>query len=406
MIRGGAGMERKQTYVFSEIEDYRETLENRHLRSKNLFVLGITAILGLSVLTYMLIAGYPIKSTLSLMSAFLIVVFFNLACLAYGSENHSFYRLNQYTTTFGIYTISIAMIFYFESPSMIAALFIAYAISAFYQDLKIMLLSNVFLFFAVISIIIRYPQYFTFANPSFENEIGVPFFFLVFIFVLTISSYIIIKQKRFFYNQIALAKESEFRNIDLLLDLQKQVTGRSIDLAKYYENVGAFTKAFSEKIQMDNVFTEKLEILQALENNTPFPLLHEKHPQLDKEEYDRIQDLLLGNHQKLMKLAMKISFAKDIHVKKREIFSETQFKSFNHQSDSIEIKILAFAVFYAALKRGNAAMRPLTEAEIYNVLVYTDYYYTIDPGIIRIYQENNAVFDDIVTDILGKKGKA
>jgi len=202
-----------------------------------------------------------------------------------------------------------------------------------------------------------------------------------------------------------LSKETEFRNIDLMIDLQKQATGKTIDLAKYYESVSAFAKAFTQKIETENVLQEKIQLLQELENHTSYAALLAKYPQYSKEDLDHLEDLLMGNHEKLMKLAIKISFAKDIHVKKREIFSETQFKSFNHQHDSLDIKILAFAVFYTSLKRGNAMMRPLTEEEIYNVLVYTDYYYTIDPRIMHIYQENNQVFDDIVTDDLGRRGK-
>ncbi|MCK7489945.1 MAG: DUF2730 domain-containing protein [Anaerotruncus sp.] len=313
--------------------------------------------------------------------------------------------MNQYITTLGVYILAIAMIFVFESPAMIATLFLAYAITAFYQDLKVLMISNAFLVFAILSLIFRYPELLEFPNPSQESSFAIPFFFLVFVFILTISSFILVKQKRFFYNQIALSKENEFRNIDLLIDLQNQVTGKTIDLPKYYANVSAFAKAFSAKLQMENVFQEKIEILQAMENNTTIPALLAKYSKYTKEELEHLQDLLLGNHEKLMKLAMKISYAQDVHIKKREIFSETQFRSLNHQSDNLEIKILAFAVFYTALRRGSAAMRPLTEEEIYNVLVYTDYYYTIDSGIIRIYQENNKVFDDIVNDVLGKEGE-
>jgi len=398
-------MQRKQTYVFSEIEEYREMLENRHLRTKNLFVLILTTILGIAVVTYMFITRYELNATLSLMTGFIVVILFNFACLAYGQENHRFNQMNQYTTTLGVFGIALAMIFIFKSPSMIATLFIAYAITAFYQDMKAMLLSNAFLLFAVIAILFKFPEYLDFANSGADNDFGVPFFFLVFIIILTISSYIIIKQKRFFYNQIALSKETEFRNIDLMIDLQKQATGKTIDLAKYYESVSEFAKAFTKKIETENVLQEKIQLLQELENHTSYATLLAKYPQYSKEDFDHLDDLLMGNHEKLMKLAIKISFAKDVHVKKREIFSETQFKSFNHQHDSLDIKILAFAVFYTSLKRGNAMMRPLTEEEIYNVLVYTDYYYTIDPRIMHIYQENNQVFDDIVTDDLGRRGK-
>jgi len=399
-------MRRKQSYVFTEIEDYRQLLENQHLRTKNRFVMVLFIILAASVITYMFATGQDLTTTLSLMVGFLLVIFANFTMIAYGMENYRFYSLNQYITTFGIYIIAIAMIFMFQSPSMIATLFIAYALTAFFQDLKVMFLSNSLLVFAVLSIIFKFPQFLEFVNPSQESAFAVPTFFLVFILVLTISSFIIVKQKRFFYNQIALSKENEFRNIDMLIDLQQQVTGKNVDVAKYYANVANFAKAFSAKIQVDNVFQEKIDILQALENDVSLAALAEKYPKYAKEELARLQDLLIGGHEKLLKLAMKISFVKDVHVKKREIFSETQFRSLNHQSDSLEIKILAFAVFYASLRRGNAAMRPLSEEEIYNVLVYTDYYYTIDPRIIKIYRDNNQVFDDIVNDIFGKKAKA
>lgn len=398
-------MQRKQTYVFSEIEEYRETLENRHLRTKNLFVLILLFLLGAVVITYMFVSHYEIKTTLSLMTAFLAVLLINLACLAYGQENHRFNLMNQYITTIGIFGISIGMIFIFKSPSMIATLFIAYAITAFYQDMKAMLLSNSLLFFAVVMILFKFPEYLAFANTMIDDDFGIPFFFLVFIVILTISSYIIIKQKRFFYNQIALSKETEFRNIDLMMDLQKTVMGKTIDLPTYYANVEKFAQAFTKKIGTENILEEKIHILQDLENHVSYAILLEKYPQYSIDEFDRLQDLLMGNHEKLLKLSVKVGFSKDIHVKRREIFSETQFKSFNHQHDSLEIKILAFAVFYTSLKRGNSMMRPLTEEEIYNVLVYTDYYYMIDPRIMHIYQENNKVFDDIVTDDLGRRGK-
>jgi len=399
-------MERKQTYVFSEIEDYRRLLETKHMRTKNTFVMVLTLLLGISVCTYMFLIQFDRMSTYYVMGGFLLVFVNNFAMTAYGAENYLFYRMNQYITTLAIYILAVAMIFLFKTPAMIAALFLAYAITAFYQDFFVMLLSDLFLIFAVVSVLFKFPQFLEFVNATQESAFAIPFFFLVFIFVLTISTYILVKQKRFFYNQIALSKENEFRNIDTLMDLQEQVTGKTVDVPKYYANLATFTKAFSAKIKVDDVFREKIEILQALENGVSVSTLREKHPGRSPEDFDRLAELLISHHEKLRKLAMKIGFLKDVHVKRREIFSETQFRSLNHQSDSLEIKIIAFAVFYAALRRGNSAMRPLTEKEIYNVLVYTDYYYTIDPGIIRIYQDNHEVFDAIIEDIFGRRVKA
>jgi len=100
-----------------------------------------------------------------------------------------------------------------------------------------------------------------------------------------------------------------------------------------------------------------------------------------------------------------MAYSRHIEVKKREIFSETQFKSFNHQTDSLEIKIIAFVLFYTALKKGFAVLPGLPEEQIYDVLIHSDFYYYMDPRIIKVYQENSDVFDEIVKDAFKKKVK-
>ncbi|MCK7489944.1 MAG: hypothetical protein MZU79_06765 [Anaerotruncus sp.] len=64
---------------FSEIEDYRLLLENKHLRTKNKFVLILVLLLGAAVITYMFLTRSDWKTTLSLMAGFLIVILVNVA---------------------------------------------------------------------------------------------------------------------------------------------------------------------------------------------------------------------------------------------------------------------------------------------------------------------------------------
>ncbi len=396
-------MRRKQTYSFPQIEDYRNQLELKHLRSKNHFILGIIAFMLVLTSVYMLVGDFPIVYFYSLLVGYLAIIMFNIVCLAYGKENNNFYILNKYTTSFGVFSIATAMIFIFKSPAFISGLFIAYAIAAFYQDLKVILISNLYLFFAILMVMWNYPDYIAFQNAQAESDFGTFFFIILFVLLLTFSSYIIIKQKRFLYNQLALSKESEFRNIDLLIDAEKEATKHKIDITKYYKAVDAFTSAFSEKLAIDNVFSEKLKIMMALEKGTSIPTLLSKYPAYSDADFDRLEDLLISNNHQLRKACIKMTKMMDLDVKKREIFSETQLKSFNQPFDTLEIKILSFAVFYVSLRLGNDLQEPLSAEEVYNILVYTDYYYYNDPSIMKIFQENHQVFDAICQDYLGRK---
>ena len=395
-------MNKNKTYMFKEIEDYREELETKHLRTKNHFVLGLLAGMMVITIIYMFVTAFDLGDTIALMIGFLIVILINIAQLAYGKENYKFLQLNKYITTVYVYVLSIVIIFLFESPVAITVLFLAYAISAFYQDLKVMTISNVLLLFSALMILLNFPEYLTFPSANTENSFGVAFFFVAFITILTVSTFIIIKQKRFFYNQIALSKETEFRNIDLLIDIQKQATNTDIDLKKYYQNVRAFCEEFSGKIGAENAFSEKLDVLFALEKNTARNKLLAKYPKYSAADLYRLEDLLVGGKHRLRKLAIKMSHTYNIDIKRREMFSETHFKSFNHQYDNFEIKLLAFVVFYAALKRGIDGIVSLDGQAIRNILTSTDYFYYIDPRVMRIYDRNSEVFETIAADILGK----
>jgi len=389
--------------MFKEIEDYREDLEIKHLRTKNHFVLGLLLGMMIITITYMFVTAFDLEDTITLMIGFLLVILLNIAQLAYGKENYKFLQLNKYITTIYVYVLAIVIIFLFESPVTITVLFLAYAISAFYQDIKVMTISNVLLLFSALMILINFPEFLAFPSGSTESSFGIVFFFIFFIAILTVSSYIIIKQKRFFYNQIALSKETEFRNIDLLIDIQKQATHTDFNTSKFYERSQAFLDEFSQKIEAPNAFKDKLDLMAALENNTPKEKLLKKYPLFKDEDLDRLEYLLIGGKHKLRKIAIKMSHTFNIDIKKREIFSETHFKSFNHQYDNLDIKLLAFVVFYAALKRGLDGISLPSDQAIHNILTSTDYYYYIDPKVMRIYEKNSEVFETIAKDILRKE---
>jgi len=395
----------KKPFIFSQIETYRKQLEIKHLETNNRFVFGIVLFMMISYFVYMVVSGYPFKVTIPLMIGFLVILIFNIANRAYGNDHHEFYQLNQYITTVGLFALSIAIIFLFQSPAMVIGLFLAYTISAFYQDLKVLLLSNIILLFTVLMIILHYPQFLGLENAALDSRIGISFFFVAFMIILSLSSYLIIKQKGFFFNQISSSKESEFRNLDLIIDLKERVNESKVKDDLYFESLSNFLDAFCKKIKSDNIFEEKIKILQLLNQEKTFEDILEEYPEYTAEDLSRMEDLLISGHHKLRKAAMKISYMKGLVVEKREIFSETQFKSFNHQSDSLEIKIIAFVLFYTALKKGYALLPGLDEKSIFEALNDSDFYYYMDPRIVKIYHDNSEVFDAIVKDAFKKKVK-
>jgi hypothetical protein len=217
--------------------------------------------------------------------------------------------------------------------------------------------------------------------------------------LLTISSYILIKRKTFFYNHLAQSKESEVRNMDLLSEVAGHNNHKKINSDEYYSSLIEFSKHLSKKIGIENVFSRKIELLKDLQKFNVTEMA-EKYPDYSLEEMNRLKIMDLELNNKMRNIGLKASITQNISVSRKEIFSETQFKSFKHYSDDRYIEIISFVVFYCLLKIDKPYLKELSEEEIMDYLFNSEYFYLVDRDIIEIYLENNEVFDTIVNDIL------
>ncbi len=398
-------MIKKKIYPFTEIEQYHEYLEIKHLRSKNLIVSGVFLVMFILTVTYMIIAKYPITRILPLSFGFVVLLIMNFVLSSYGEFSNSYLRFNKYISTLGMFTMATAMIIVFRSPSLITLLFVAYCVCAIYQDIKVMIISDIYFLVAIVLTAISFPELLVTLNSSSGSSFSIIFFSILFLIMLSVSAYIIMKEKSFFYNQISKSKEIEYRNIDLLIKLKHKAGKEDIDYLKHYHRSNEFLKAFSEKIDLPNVFEEKINILIDMENDVPDSDIIEKYPDFTVEDLKRLKQLLISNRHVLSRIAIKMANTRESKVKKREIFSGTHFKSFNKPSESTETKIIAFVIFYVALKKGLIGMEELSDDDIYNTITNTDYFYYIDSRVMKIYQENPDVFDAIISDAFGKGGK-
>ncbi len=390
----------KNYFVFSETKYYREHLELKHLKGQNNLVFSMIFSMMLLTVLYMILADYTVLPILGFGLGYFLILLFNMASLAYAKEHYYYLRFNKYITSISLFTIMIAMIIYFKSPSFIPLLFVAFAICSIYKDTKVLLVITLYFLFTVVMLLVNYKDMFDFENNIVIKDLAIGFFALLFLLILLLSTFIIIKEKTFFYNNIAYAKEKEYRNLDLLLDFKMKTKRNDLHQRDYYDTVDRLLSEFSEKIDIPNIFKEKIEILKKLDSGETSSEILKQYPNYSSEDITRLSRLLLNSPTSLRKTMLKIRHSRLDAIKTREIFSATHFQSFNKQSDSLETKILCFVVYYVALKKGLVGMKSISNKELYDIFVNSDFYHFVDPRIMKIYKENADVFNTIVDDAI------
>ncbi len=384
-------------YQYAQVDTYKESLELKHLKRKTFIVNTIIFLCAMAVLYFLLLINSDVNTILTIMVLFGSLLMMNFAFYAYDDDHYNSLKIAMYVNTIGVYAIAIALIFKFQTPSVFTSLFLAYAISSIYQDYKAMLLSNLALFVSGTSMIFSYEEVFEIAGNQNPQRLSVFIFLTVFVSLLTLSSYILIKRKNFFYNQLAQIKESELRNINLFYEVDKIKREGSLNSETYYDSLEKFSKELSRKIGIENVFKRKIELLRDLKTLTSNDVL-KKYTEYTIEEIEEISNMELELHTKMKEIGLKSSQSFGVEVTRKEMFSETQFKSFKHFGDHHYVKVISFVVFYCLLKVNKPYLNALEEEKIKDILFNSEYFHRVDRDIIKVYLENNEVFDAIVKD--------
>jgi len=393
-------MERQDNkYKYSQLEVYKESLESIHIKTKTIIV-NVLLFLFALLLIFFLTRDSIDPSDLwpSLFMIFVIIVV-NLLFMSITDDAYNSLHVAMYVTIIGIHVITISLVFAFQTPSIFTSLFLGYAITSIYQDQKGMILSSVMLFFAGTTIVVLHPEFLALYQSSNTENLYIYVFLMVFVTLLTLSSFILIKRKAFFYNQIASIKEAEVRNITLMNQMFEVKMNQKNDYSHYYNDLEVFSEHLSEKIGVDSLFKSRIEALRMLKEKPMFEVA-EKYPEFTAAEFEELQLLEVEVNNKMINLATKASKSGDIKVAKKDIFNESQFKSFNHVGDSQYTKIISFAVFYALLKVDKPYLKSIEESKLRDLIFNSEYFYRIDRDIVNIYLENSEVFDSIVNDHL------
>lgn len=391
-------MQKTTKYQYRQLETYKELIELRHMKIKTYLVNILMILFAIVVGVMMFKVEFDTSTTYGVLFMFVVIIGINIALFSYNNDLYNYVKLSMYVNVIGAYLISTTLIILFKTPSIFTSLFLAYAITAIYQDYKVMLLSNSLLFVCGGLLSVVYPEVFLIPGNNELHNFFIIVFLLLFVMLLTLSSYILIKRKTFFYNQLAEIKESEVRNLDLLMEIDHFKTGKKLNLKEYYESLNDFSKVLSKKIGIENVFSRKIQLLQDLKLYNMNELLS-KYPDYTEEEINGIRVMELSLTNKMRNIAIKASQSADIKVDKKEIFSESLYKSFKHPKDHKYIKIITFVVFYCLLKIDKPYLKELDEETIKDMLCNSEYFYKIDRDVLDVYLENNEVFETIINDI-------
>lgn len=388
--------------LFPTINPYKVELEKKYLVRQNIFVLSLISIIGILSVVYLLLIHEDLKIIIGLSTGFLLIIGFNISALAYSESHIEFLQFNKFITSMMFFTLMVIFVIFFESPSFIPFLFLAYLIAAVYKDVKVLSIISLYFILTMAMLLINYGGLFYFQYNPTTNNLVIGIFVVLFLSLLMISTVITIKESQFFYNQISFSKEKECRNLEMLTSLKSNVESSCYFHLDYYDTVKSFFSAFTKKIGTDNVFEEKIDVIKKLAEGVSKAVILKEHKDFSPKDLYRLQSLVIKQETLLRKISMHIFYYNQRDIHEKEIFSETHFESFNKSVDDVGTKIVAFSVFYVLLKKGLPGTKPLTKEAIYHMLIETEFYYSLHPSIRLIYQDNAEVFETIYMDVFNE----
>jgi len=389
-------------YTYKQLETYKEILELHHIKIKTLIVNIINIVFAFVVAYFLYRLNTDTNLIFGISFMFVMLLLINILLYSLTEDLYNNLKIAMYINTLGEFVVAITLIIIFQTPSVFTSIFLAYAIASIYQDSKVMLISNFALFISGFILAFNFDNIFSIPGNSATQNTFIVIFLFLFVLLLTLSSYILIKRKSFFYNHLAQIKESEVRNMNLLMEIEYSRTKKVLKHEEYYKALEKFSNELSKKIGIENVFNRKIKLLRDLTKYS-MPEILQRYPEYSPEQIEELKYLELAINNKMRNIGIKASKTRDVEVSRKEIFSESQFKSFKHVNDDRYVKIIGFVVFYVLLKMDKLYLNELEEDKIKDILYNSEYFYLIDRDILEIYLNNNEVFDTVVNDILKDK---
>jgi len=372
----------------AEINDQIYKMESDHLRKKTIIIniILISFVVPLTLVLYAFDIDFLNIFVYLLTFAFIITV--NMIFYYYRRLLTNI-RLSMYITSIGMYIMTTALILDVRTPSIFTMLFLTYATLSLYQDYKVSIFNSFLLFSSGLFITSQFPDVFESGTALSPSIFYIVVFLLLFIALLSVSSAIIIKRKNHVYKQVVDVKEREFKYIETIFELQEKYSEKEFDYKEYYQKLEEFTDALSNTIGMSNVFAERISILKDM-TKLKDKTLSKKYKGYNHADFSELKQLELRKYKKIPYLALESAQIDDIQPEEKELIFERRSPTFNDREDDIQVKIVAFSVFYVLLRTGNIHIKPLSHEQIFEVIGRPEFSSVVDSDIYNVLIEKRS----------------
>lgn len=374
-------------------------IQKQHYRSMKSSAIIATTMLGLYsafLLTLFIVESIPLTEVILYVFLFIVVIGLNVASITAKWSLKSIGFIGIFNVVF-IYTFITYLLFNQNLPGIFANLFIAFTIGFIYLDVKIAAINHLLMTFTSSLVLWIFPEILA-VEASTNSQLAVINASIAVIMIfLFLSALFNIRTKQFNYEKLANAKENEYRIIDGLFQLQNEVLNDPINLDVFYQDIQHFFEHFTEKLEMENIFVKRLELIQDLETLTESKI-NKKYKDISKEILDELRALSLKSHQKLRYIAYRISQSNA--DQKPLTDPRDAFNSFRHYDDSDTVKILVFSAFYTYFRHADVD-RPAMSHEIFvEWLEKSGLDKLVEPKILKTFHAYNDVLETIVNDAI------
>jgi|GEM_PF-1881560 len=319
-----------------------EKQQYRALRSSSIIATTMLGLYGVFILVLLIIERIPPTEIGIYVVIFIGVLASNALAIFNRWSLKTLILLSALNVGF-IYTFITYLIFNQSLPGILANLFVAFTIGFIYLDTRIVSINHFLMTLTSSLVIWIFPETLALVDPMNSQLLVINLSIVLIMGFLFVSAVFNNRAKNFNYIKLAKSKENEYRIMDSLFELQNEMMNGPIDRDVFYHDIELFFESFTSKLEMENIFAKRLELIKDIERLTDKQLV-KKYKDIPFEIISELKNLSLNSKQKIRYLAYRISQISDHN--NRSLNSQNAFNSFRHYDDSDTVKIMIFSAFY------------------------------------------------------------
>lgn len=368
----------------------------RSLKSSAIIATTMLALYSGFLLTLFIIASIPVSEIILYVFVFLAIIALNVLSIITKWPLKRMGLLGILNVIF-IYTFITYLLFNQNLPGIFANLFIAFTIGFIYLDVKIASINHVLMTLTSSLVLWIFPEILAVENATTAQLSIINASIVVIMIFLFLSALFNIRTKNFNYVKLAKSKENEYRIMDGLFHLQNDVLKDPINLEVFYQDIHTFFETFTQKLEMDNVFEKRLQLIQDLET-LPTNKIKKKYKDIPDEIIEELRALTLTSHQKIRYIAYRMSQSNA--DQKPLTDPRDAFNSFRHFDDSETVKILVFSAYYTYFRHADVDRPAMSHEAFVEQLEKSGLDQLVEPKILKSFYRYKDVIETIVNDAM------